>query len=153
MQRQVYPVYGTDPVSRAAQQAAAYREMNLDVPGFQQGGCRLWQRRAHVTRTCGNQCLGIVGTWRREYRFGLATFDQPAILHDKHAVSDLADHPQIMRNEQHRHPGFTLQVSKKVEDLRLNRDVQCRCRFVSDQQVWIIGQRHGDHHPLTLPTR
>ena len=73
--------------------------------------------------------------------FSEVAFDgvEPGALVASDAVSDLADHPQIMRNEQHRHPGFTLQVRKKVEYLRLNRDVQCRCRFVSDQQVRIIG--------------
>jgi hypothetical protein len=58
-----------------------------------------------------------------------------------------------MGDEQQRHAKLGLQLFQELQDLRLHRDVQRRRRFIGDQQVGIIGQRHGDHHPLPLPAR
>ena len=37
--------------------------------------------------------------------------------------------------------------------MSLNGDVQCRCRFVGDEEVGIVGERHGDHDALALAAR
>jgi hypothetical protein len=39
------------------------------------------------------------------------------------------------------------------EDLRLHGDVERRRRLVGDQQVRLVGERHGDHHALALAAR
>ncbi len=58
-----------------------------------------------------------------------------------------------MGDEEQRRVAFALQVGHELEDLRLNGHVQGRGGLVGDEQVRLAGQRHGDHHPLTLTAR
>ena len=44
------------------------------------------------------------------------------------------------------------QACQQLQYLRLDGDVERRGGFVGDQQCGIVGQRHGDHHPLPLST-
>ena len=37
-----------------------------------------------------------------------------------------------------------------LQDLRLHGDVERGGRLVGDQQVRLVGERHGDHHALAL---
>ena len=55
-----------------------------------------------------------------------------------------------MGDDQHAGAGDVARGSQHVEDLGLHRDVQRGRRFVTDQQVGIIGDRDRDHHPLAL---
>jgi hypothetical protein len=48
-------------------------------------------------------------------------------------------------------PSAGLELGQKVQDLRLDRDVERRRGLVGDQEVRPVGERHGDHHPLPLP--
>ena len=52
--------------------------------------------------------------------------------------------------KQHRHAELALQLLQQLQDLRLDGDVERRGRLVGDQEVRLVGQRHGDHHPLAL---
>ena len=47
-------------------------------------------------------------------------------------------------------PYFGLQVLQQFQDLRLHRHVKRRGGLVGDQQVGIVGKRHGDHDALPL---
>ena len=79
-----------------------------------------------------------------------ALLDDLAALHDADPVGDLAHDAEIVGDEQHRHAETRLHVLEQIEDLRLHGDVKRGRRFVGDQQVGLIGQRHRDHHPLAL---
>ena len=46
--------------------------------------------------------------------------------------------------------GLFAQVAHQIENLRLNRHIERRRRFVGDQQLGGAGQRHCDHHALRL---
>jgi hypothetical protein len=48
------------------------------------------------------------------------------------------------------HPHLLLQPPEQLEHLGLHRDVEGRRRLVSDDDVGLHGERHGDHHPLAL---
>ena len=87
---------------------------------------------------------------RGEQRRDRTGFDNLAIVHHAHPVGQLAYDAQIMSDEQDRHPQACLQVLEQGQNLRLNGDIQRRGRLVGDQQVGIVGQGHGDHHPLAL---
>ena len=50
-------------------------------------------------------------------------------------------------------PSLALQVLEQLEDLRLHGDVERRRRLVGDQEIGIVGERHGDHHALALAAR
>ena len=45
------------------------------------------------------------------------------------------------------------QTVDQGEHPRLDRDVERGGRLVADQQAGVSGERDGEHHPLTLPTR
>ena len=47
-------------------------------------------------------------------------------------------------------PRRRLQLLEKLEDLRLDGDIQRGGRLVGDEQVRLVGERHGDHHALAL---
>ena len=50
-------------------------------------------------------------------------------------------------------PRLRLQRLQQLEDLRLHGDVERGGRLVGDQQVGLVGERHGDHHALALAAR
>ena len=47
-------------------------------------------------------------------------------------------------------PSSRCRSAQELEDLRLDGDVERGGRLVGDQQVGIVGERHGDHHALAL---
>ena len=57
-----------------------------------------------------------------------------------------------MGDKQHGHALLTLDAPQQIEDLPLRGHVQRRGRLVRNQQLRRKGQRHGDHHALTLAT-
>ncbi len=68
-------------------------------------------------------------------------------------IRDAADDAEIMGDEEHSHAEPALQLLEKLEDLRLHGDVERGGRLVGDQQLGLVGERHGDHHPLALAAR
>ena len=58
-----------------------------------------------------------------------------------------------MRDQQHAHAALDLQTAQEVENLRLNRHIQRRRRFIGNQQARIGRERNGNHHPLFHATR
>ncbi|MNV03149.1 hypothetical protein D3C71_934020 [compost metagenome] len=94
------------------------------------------------------QILGITLPGRLEQRDGRVLLDLVAMPHDHDAVSDLGDDAHVVRDEEHRHADFALQVSDQVDDLGLHRHVQRGGRLVGDQQLRPAGKRHRDHHAL-----
>ena len=50
-------------------------------------------------------------------------FDQAAEVHDPDLIADVADHGQVVADEQVGQPLLALQVLHDVEHLRLNADV------------------------------
>ena len=58
-----------------------------------------------------------------------------------------------MGDQQHRHPELGAKIADQRQDLRLDRHIQRRRRFVGDQQARPAGQRHGDHDALLHAAR
>jgi hypothetical protein len=79
--------------------------------------------------------------------------DDLALGHDADAVRHFLHDAQVVGDEEQRHAVFGLQALEQLQDLRLDGDVERRGRLVGDQQVRLVGQRHGDHHPLALAAR
>ena len=79
-----------------------------------------------------------------------APLDDLAIVHHAHPVGHLAHDAEIVGDQQHRHVELVLELEQQIEDLRLDGDVKRGGRLVGDQQVGLVGERHGDHHPLPL---
>ena len=58
------------------------------------------------------------------------------------------DHAEIVGDEEHREGSLALQIAQKVEDLRLNGDVEGSGRLVGDEKLRFCRQRHRDHRPV-----
>ena len=78
---------------------------------------------------------------------------QQTLTHHVNPVGKGLHDGQIMRDKQNRHAQPRLQFGQQLQDFRLNRHIQRGCRLIRDQQIGVIGQRHGDHHTLPLPAR
>ena len=76
-----------------------------------------------------------------------------ARLHDIDAIGDAPHDIEIVGDEDHAHAEALAQIRHQIEDLGLDGDVERGRRFIGDQQVGIVGDRHGDHHALALAAR
>ena len=85
-----------------------------------------------------------------EHALSGASFDHVALLHDHHVVCHGLDHVEVVGDQQHGHVPLPLFLAQQFEDLRLHCHVERGGRLVRDQQVRLIGQRHGNHHALAL---
>ena len=97
--------------------------------------------------------LGVGMLRRGEDIVRRAALDDLAIGHHAHPVRHLAHDAEIVGDEQHRHVEFRFELEQQVEDLRLDGHVERGGRLIGDQQVRLVGERHGDHHPLPLAAR
>ena len=145
-------VHGLDVTDRPPQQAALDREPDLEIVGaYHDRTARVERRR--LALGLGRQQVARIGMRRRlEHVLDRAVLHDLALLHDADAVSDLAHDTEVMGNEQHGHAHPGLNLLQQFEDLRLHRDVERRRRLVGDQEVRLVGERHGDHYTLALPT-
>ena len=76
-----------------------------------------------------------------------------AVAHHDDVVGDLADHAEVVADEQHAHPVLLLELGEQLEDLALDGHVERGRRLVGDQQLGLAGERHRDHHALLLAAR
>jgi len=81
---------------------------------------------------------------------GGGQFHQPAQVHDRNAVADVADHRKIVRNEKIGQLVLFLEVLKEVDDLCLDRDIKGGERFVADDELGLEGKSPGNAEALAL---
>ena len=74
-----------------------------------------------------------------------------ARVHNHNVIGNLRDNPKVMGNHHDSGAGFFLELIDQVEDLGLDGNVQCRCRFIADQKLRVTGEGHGDHNTLAHP--
>ena len=79
---------------------------------------------------------------------GRAGLDDLAAVHDVDAVAETGDDAQVVSDEDHRRAEFLLFLLDQLQNLRLHGDVERRGRLVSNQDIRLGDQRHGDHHAL-----
>ena len=84
---------------------------------------------------------------------GGARLDELARLHDRHAVAQVGDDAEVVRDEEHRHVALGLQVAEQVEHFGLHRHVEGRGRLVGDDQVGVGRDGAGDQHALRHAAR
>ena len=77
-------------------------------------------------------------------------FDDAAEIHDHHAVADVAHDREVVADEEQGEREVAAQLHEEVEDLGLDRDVECRDALVADQEVGLDGERAGDADALAL---
>src|SRR5439155_6002992 len=79
--------------------------------------------------------------------------DDVAEIHDEDPVRDVADHVQVVRDEDVCESELLLEVLEQVEDLRLHGDVERRDRLVAHDQLRVDSERPRDADALSLTTR
>ena len=89
--------------------------------------------------------------WTAVEAVTVAVLHRPARVHDEDLVRDARDNAQVVRDEDDRHAKLRLESLHQLDDLRLNGDVERRCRLVRDEQLGVEGKSHRDHRPLTHP--
>ena len=137
-------------IDGAAQQAALDGKPDLQVVGLDDDG-RGQILLGGLALGLGGEKLARVGMLgRREDVGGAAFLDHLALVHDVDAVGHLAHDAEVVRDPQHGHVHLFLQAPQQLEDLRLDGDVEGGGRLVGDQQVGLVGERHGDHDALAL---
>src|SRR5262245_60476720 len=66
--------------------------------------------------------------------------DDLPLVHDRHAVAQVLDDAEVMRDEEHGEPELPLQVLEQVQYLRLDRDVERRYGLVGDDEPRANGE-------------
>ena len=92
--------------------------------------------------------IGMIGSGKY---LGSRTFlHNSAQIHDDDTICEMADHAQVVADEQVGEIEPSPQINEKVQDLRLDRDIKRRYGLVADQQVGLQCQRPGNADALPL---
>ena len=75
-----------------------------------------------------------------------------AVVHDDDVIGKPADDAKIMADQKDRQAKLGLQSFDQGQDGFLYGDIQSGSRLVGNQDLGIIGQRHGNHDALALAT-
>ena len=81
---------------------------------------------------------------------GRSHFRQLSQIHHGDPISQVLDHVQVVRDEQVGQVILGLQILEQVDDLRLNRHVQGRDRFIAHDQLRVQRQGARNADPLAL---
>jgi hypothetical protein len=114
--------------------AARWVDRRRHVPG-QQHTLGLLIRIGHRDRRKQRLGVGMRRPRKQVLRLG-QLHDLPEIHHGD-AVADVSHDREIVGDEQIAEPELLLQVHQQIEDLRLNRHVERRDRFVADDELRI----------------
>ena len=114
--------------------------------------------RSHSSSAVSFGRLSISPTvygWRgvAEDRVHVAELDDLAGVHDDHAVGQLGDQAEVVRDQDRRGVRLVLRLLQHLEDLRLDRHVERRRRLVGDQHGRLVRDRHRDHRALAHAAR
>ena len=77
-------------------------------------------------------------------------FHNFAQIHHRHFLAEVANHTQIVGNEQISQVEFFPQVFQQVDDLGLDRNIQGRNCFITDDEFGVQGECPGDSNTLPL---
>src|SRR3990172_4059314 len=81
----------------------------------------------------------------------LRDLDDAPRVHDRHPVGELRYHPEVVGDQQDRHPLLLAHLPEEGEDPGLDGDVERRGGLVGDEERRLEGKRHRDHRPLPHP--
>ena len=140
-------------VYRALEDTLLDREPHPELLGTQQRR-RLSCCADRLTAGLGiQQGLRVRVLWPGKECFAVIGFDDRTPMHDTYPMRHLAHQVEIMADQQQCHAQFGLQLLQQIEDGLLHGNVQCGGGLVRDQQFRLVGQGHGNHHPLPLTAR
>ena len=94
------------------------------------------------------QACGVRVAWPCEQIFNASLFHDATGIHHRHSIGESGYSAEVMRNENEGQIGGTTQLAEQFEQLRLDRDIERRRRFVGDQELRFARERHRDHCAL-----
>ena len=98
----------------------------------------------------GEQVAGVVVVGVGEHLAGGALLDDPAVVHDRDVGRDVADHREVVGDEEHRQAELALELADQVEHRALDRDVERRGDLVGDHDLRAAGEGAGQRDALAL---
>src|SRR5918995_1459321 len=104
-------------------------------------------------RDCREQRGGVGVAWIAIERRLVGDLHDLAQIHHGHPVRDVLDHGEVVGYEDVGQVEFPLEVLQQVDDLRLDRDVECADRLVADDQARVERDGPRDPDPLPLAAR
>jgi hypothetical protein len=140
-------------IDHAPQQAGLDREPDFEIVAAHHG--RRVQRGLHgMALGLGLQeALGVFMLRIVEDLRGRPMLDDQPLRHHVHPRRHLAHDAKIVGYQQQRHAQPGLYVLQQLQELSLDRHIDGGRRFVGDEKIGIVCERHGDHHALALPAR
>ena len=90
---------------------------------------------------------------RAEDRVHVTELDDLAGVHDDHAIGELGDQAEVVRDQDRGGVRLVLRLLQHLEDLSLDGHVERRRRLVGDQHGRLVRDRHRDHRALAHSTR
>src|SRR5690606_9188670 len=79
--------------------------------------------------------------------------DDDAVLHHGNPVADVCNNAEVVRNQQEGETTVATKALQQVQDTLLHGDVEGGGGLVGDDDVGIVGERHGNPDALALPAR
>src|SRR4051794_3586129 len=91
--------------------------------------------------------------WRTVKRVAIGHFHDVAEVHNSDAIRNMPHDCEIVRDEKISETKARLKVFEQVDDLRLDRDIECRHRLVAYDERRLHRERSRNAHALALPAR
>ncbi len=91
---------------------------------------------------------GIGVTRIRQQLLGWAFLHDLSGIHHQDALADIRYDTEVVADQDHRSAEVAVELAQQFQDLRLDGHIQGGCRFIGDQQGWLVGKPHRQHHPL-----
>ena len=98
----------------------------------------------------GEQAAGVGLDGALEDLAHAAGLDDAALLHDHDVVGEVADHRQVVGDEDEGDAEVAAQVGEELDDLGLDRDVEGGDGLVGDDELGLQGEGAGDGDALAL---
>ena len=80
----------------------------------------------------------------------VSQLDQFAQVHHGHAIRNMPDRSQVMRDKQVSQILFALEFRQQIHDLRLDGNIKRGDRLVGNNEIRVDGERASDADALSL---
>jgi len=98
----------------------------------------------------GEEALGVGMGGMGGDEFRGAFFDEFTVFENRDLIADVFNDGEIVGNEKVGEVKFFLEVHQKVDDLGLNRDIECADGFVANNELRFDGEGASNADALAL---
>lgn len=98
------------------------------------------------------QCFGVRMSGFQKQALSRCLFNNLAAVHDRNPIGNTGYDSEIVCDQDHGHAELLLQVRHQLQNLCLDGDVERGRGFVSNEDLGVARQRHGNHDPLLHAT-